>query len=62
MKNLLIRSQAYKPLSIRAAKYFFVVNDMVKMNSLYQFTHEWFIEFYTEIIRSEATTLKENTD
>ena len=43
MKILMNTSKVYKPLSMRAAKYFFLVNDLVKLNELYQFTHEWFI-------------------
>ena len=51
MQVLLATSKMYKPVSTRAAKFFFVANDIVKLNNMYQFTHEWFISFFTKLVQ-----------
>lgn len=50
MKLLMTTSKMYKPVSMRAAKFYFVANDIVKLNNMYQFTHEWFIGFFTKLV------------
>ena len=50
MKILMQTSKLYKPVSQRAAKFFFVANDLVKLNNMYQFTHEWFISFFSKLV------------
>ena len=52
MKLLLEVSKSYKPVSMRAARFFFVSNDLVKLNSMYQFTHEWFLGFVKKLLQS----------
>jgi len=44
-------SKLYKPVSLRAAKFFFIVNDIVKLNTMYQFTHDWFISFFSKLVQ-----------
>ena len=50
MKILMQISKIYKPVSQRASKYFFVAFDLVKINNMYQFTHEWFVGFFTKLV------------
>ena len=50
MKSLIETSEMYKPVSQRAAKFFFVANDLFKLNNMYQFTHEWFIGFFSKLV------------
>ena len=38
---------------MRAARFFFVSNDLVKLNSMYQFTHEWFLGFFKKLLQKE---------
>lgn len=45
------QSKSYKFVSVRAAKFFFLAAEMVKINPMYQFTHEWFLEFIKSIIK-----------
>ena len=59
MKLLMQTSKLYKPVSQRAAKFFFVANDLVKLNNMYQFTHEWFISFFSELV--SRTLIDDNT-
>ena len=35
MKQLMSTSKIYKPVSLRAARFFFVANDLVKLNHMY---------------------------
>ena len=56
MKMLLETSKHYKPVSMRAARFFFVSNDLVKLNSMYQFTHEWFLGFFKKLLGSLILT------
>ena len=51
MKSLMTTSKLYKPVSTRAAKFYFVASDIVKLNNMYQFTNEWFIGFFTKLIK-----------
>ena len=51
MKLLMATSKLYKPVSQRASKFFFVANDLVKLNNMYQFTHEWFIGFFRQLVK-----------
>ena len=46
MKLLLETSKNYKPVSVRAARFFFVSNDLIKLNPMYQFTHSWFLSYF----------------
>ena len=46
MTILMRTSKIYKPLSVRAAKFFYLCADLVKLNNMYQFTHEWFKDFF----------------
>ena len=49
--NLLMKtSKIYKPISVRAAKFFYLIADLVKLNNMYQFTHEWFFEFFRNLL------------
>lgn len=50
MKLIMQTSKLYKPVSTRAAKFFFVANDLSKLNTMYQFTHEWFIQLFKKLI------------
>ena len=43
-------SKLYKPLSIRAAKFFYLIMELVKLNNMYQFTHEWFKKFFQDFL------------
>ena len=45
-------SKLYKPLSVRAAKFFYLIMDLVKLNNMYQFTHEWFKEFFQDFLNN----------
>ena len=47
MEILMKTSQTYKPFTVRAARYFFIVQDLEKLNPLYQFTHKQFYDFIT---------------
>ena len=46
MTLLMRTSKIYKPVSVRAAKFFYLITDLVKLNNMYQFTHEWFFDFF----------------
>ena len=50
MTILMRTSKVYKPLSVRAAKFFFLIADLVKLNNMYQFTHDWFLQFFAQQI------------
>ena len=60
MKLLMETSKLYRPVSARAAKFFFVANDLVKLNNMYQFTHEWFIGFFGDLVRK--TIIDDDTE
>lgn len=51
VKHLMDSSKTYKFVSVRAAKFFFLAAELVKINPMYQFTHEWFLEFLKTIIK-----------
>ena len=51
MTILMRTSKIYKPISVRAAKFFYLISDLVKLNNMYQFTHEWFFEFFRNLIK-----------
>ena len=51
MTVLMRQSKIYKSLSVRAAKFFYMINDLKKLNSMYQFTHEWFINFFRGMLK-----------
>jgi len=38
--------KVYAPGAKRVAKLFFLMSDMSKINSLYQFSYNWFIELF----------------
>ena len=46
MTTLMRTSKIYKSISVRAAKFFYLIADLVKLNNMYQFTHEWFFDFF----------------
>ena len=50
MKMLMRTSKLYKPISVRAAKFYYLVADLVKLSNMYQFTQEWFITFFKGVI------------
>ena len=50
MVTLMKVSKLYKPLSVRAAKFFYLIMDMVKLNNMYQFTHDWFKDFFQDFL------------
>ena len=50
MYTLIETSKMYKPVSQRAAKFFFIANELFKLNNMYQFTHEWFIGFFNKLV------------
>ena len=50
MKLLLETSKNYKSVSVRAARFFFVSNDLIKLNPMYQFTHEWFLGYFKQLL------------
>ena len=50
MKLLMKQSKLYQPLSLRASKFYFVANDILKLNNMYHFTAEWFREFFKSLI------------
>jgi hypothetical protein len=51
MTILMRTGKIYKPISVRAAKFFYLCADLVKLNTLYQFTHEWFFAFFLDLVR-----------
>ena len=48
MTILMRTAKIYKPVSVRAAKFFYLISDLVKLNNMYQFTHEWFFSFFNQ--------------
>ena len=51
MVHMMRVSRLYKPLSVRAAKFFYLIMDLSKLNNMYQFTHEWFKKFFADTVR-----------
>lgn len=51
MTMLMRTSKLYKPISVRAAKFFYLIADLSKLNNMYQFTHEWFFDFFRALVR-----------
>ena len=65
MDGLIKISKFYKPLTVRAAKFFFLSQDLVKLNPLYQFTHSWFKDFFQrqlEIVSQNNLLDRSNKD
>ena len=52
MSQMMKKSKMYKSLSVRAAKYFYLIVDLVKLNNMYQFTHEWFKKFFQDFLHN----------
>ena len=55
-------SKIYKPISVRAAKFFFMIADLVKLNNLYQFTHEWFLAIFVRLVREFPWSIYKNKE
>ena len=51
MSLMMTTSKIYKPVSVRAAKFFYLISDLVKLNNMYQFTHEWFFTFFRNLVQ-----------
>ena len=50
MTLLMRTSKIYKPISVRAANFFYLIADLSKLNVMYQFTHEWFFDFFRNLL------------
>ena len=57
MEELLEVSKMYKGISMRAARYFFISADLIKLNTMYLFTHEWFFSFFNKLLYNYSATL-----
>ena len=60
MEQLVEVSKAYKSISMRAARFFFVSVDLIKLNSMYLFTREWFFSFFTKLLTKYSETIAHN--
>ena len=61
MTILMNMSKIYKPVSVRAAKFFYLITDLVKLNNMYQFTHEWFFTFFRNMVQNYHFMRNENS-
>lgn len=57
MKTLLTITALYKSAAVRAKQFFFLANDLTKLNPIYVFTHEWFISIFTDKLK-EVDSIK----
>ena len=52
MQTLMKTGKIYKPFTVRAAQFFFIVQGLEKLNPMYQFTHQWFEEFILNQVKT----------
>ena len=52
MKKLIRTGTIYKPISVRAANFYYLIAELAKLDIMYQFTQEWFLEFFRELLVS----------
>ena len=62
MTILMRQSTIYKPISVRAAKFFYLIADLHKLNNMYQFTHEWFLDFFKKLVKSFHWSIYESSN
>ena len=55
MDHLIEVSKYYKGISIRAARYFFIATELIKLNSMYLFTDGWFFGFFAKLLNNYKT-------
>jgi hypothetical protein len=51
MKTLLTITALYKSAAVRAKQFFFLGNELTKLNPIYVFTHEWFLTIFTNKLK-----------
>ena len=57
MDHLIEVSKYYKGISIRAARYFFIATELIKLNSMYLFTDGWFFGFFAKLLNNSKTSI-----
>lgn len=62
MKMLMRTSKLYKPISVRAAKFYYLIADLVKLSNMYQFTQDWFMTFFKGVIAGFQWRLFEGSE
>lgn len=55
--SIMLKSRGiYTPAAYRAALLYFLVSDISKIEYMYQFSLKWYIEIFTEVVRTNKHT------